>query len=263
MTVVDVHAHTFNGDDLPLKGFVQRVLMHNVGALNLVSWVLEQVGQDGTPGYESERAQLDRLLGVSDSNLPAMAFVTGPALEDQVQELYDKAGREDPRLLIDAERDMASLQLGRPPEPEALSVTGDLDAAKRAIAWALLFRRPRLDITRLLVSTYTKVDLFVPMTVDMAVGLHEAPKVTLLQQADLHEKISRLSMLGRLQEGSSAQIHPFMGFDPRSELRSLQAGDPISAFMSLQVAITDYGFIGVKLYPPMGFARSRTWPAQR
>jgi hypothetical protein len=29
-TVVDVHCHTFNADDLPVQGFVSRVAFHNV-----------------------------------------------------------------------------------------------------------------------------------------------------------------------------------------------------------------------------------------
>jgi hypothetical protein len=83
----------------------------------------------------------------------------------------------------------------------------------RAIAWAVLLRRSRLDITRRLVATFPEVDLFTPITVDMAVGLGDHPEVTPLQQLELHEKISRLSMLGRLGTGI-AQIHPFVGVRP-------------------------------------------------
>jgi predicted TIM-barrel fold metal-dependent hydrolase len=253
MTVVDVHCHTFNGDDLPVRGFVQRVLLENIGALSLVSWVLDNVGQLGTPGYEEERAQLDRLLGYEDASLAASVYIGEPTFDAAVQAAFEQVSRENPKLLVDAERDLVSSLQGAPPGPEAFSFVDGFGAARRAIAWAVLLRRSRLDITRQLVSTYPEVDLFVPMTVDMAVGLHDTPKVSPLQQLELQEKISRLSMLGRLAPGANAHVHPFIGFDPRSELRSRAAHDVITALEVVRMAIEKFGFVGVKLYPPMGF----------
>jgi hypothetical protein len=96
MTVVDVHCHTFNGDDLPVRGFVQRVLLENIGALSLVSWVLDNVGQLGTPGYEEERAQLDRLLGYEDASLAASAYIGEPTFDAAVQAAFEQVSRENP-----------------------------------------------------------------------------------------------------------------------------------------------------------------------
>jgi hypothetical protein len=251
--IVDVHCHTFNGDDLPVAGFVHRVLLHNLGALRLVSRVLDLVGQTGTPGYEGERARLDRLLGYEAHGLAPSAFVGEPSFDRVVDEAYDTIRRENPELLVEAERDLASMDGAPAPGQATLSPVEGFRAAKRAIAWAVLLRRSRLDITRRLLATYPDVDLFTPMTVDIAVGLRDHPEVTLLQQLELHEKISRLGMLGRLREGTLAHVHPFVGFDPRSEYRSRRAGDVLSALEIVRLAVERFGFIGVKLYPPMGF----------
>ena len=253
MTVVDVHCHTFNGDDLPVKGFVQRVLLHNHDALALVSWVLDKVGQAGTPGYEQERAQLDRLLGFEDPSMATMAFVGEQPFESVVEETFQQLAKEQGPLLVAAERDLASSQLGVPPGPEAFSFIDGFASAKRAIAWAVLLRRSRLDITGLLLRTYPEVELFTPLSVDMAVGLHDNPEVSPLQQLELQEKISRLSMLGKLPGAPHARVHPFVGFDPRSELRSQAVGDVVSALDVVHLAVEKFGFVGVKLYPPMGF----------
>jgi predicted TIM-barrel fold metal-dependent hydrolase len=251
--VVDVHCHTFNGDDLPIAGFVHRVLLHNLGVLRLVSRVLDLVGQAGTPGYEAERSRLDRLLGYEAPGLAPAAFVGEPSFDEVVDQTYRTIRTENPELLVEAERDLAAMEGAPAPGPAALSPIGGFLAAKRAIAWAVLLRRSRLDITRRLLATYPEVDLFTPMTVDMAVGLRDQPEVTLLQQLELHEKISRLGMVGRLRDGAPAHVHPFVGFDPRSEYRSRKAGDVLSALEIVQLAVQRFGFIGVKLYPPMGF----------
>src|SRR5439155_20874758 len=72
------------------------------------------------------------------------------------------------------------------------------------------------------------------------------------EQVELHEKVSRLSMLGRLGYGT-ARVHPFVGFDPRRELVSRKRADLKGALALAKEAVQEYGFIGVKLYPPMGF----------
>jgi hypothetical protein len=253
MTIVDVHCHTFNGDDLPAQGFVQRVLLDNLGTLQLVSWVLDNVAQLGSPSYEAERAQLDRLLGYESPGLAALAFAQEPDFDVAVEAAFQQALAAKPSLVLEAERELTSTQRGAPPGADNLALLGGLSAAKRAVAWIVLLRRSRLDITRRLIAAFPEVDLFTPLLVDMAIGLHDTPAVTPMLQIELQEKISRASMLGLLQPGSTARVHPFVGFDPRSEYRSQKAGDVTTAFDVVKKAIAGYGFIGVKLYPPMGF----------
>jgi predicted TIM-barrel fold metal-dependent hydrolase len=84
-------------------------------------------------------------------------------------------------------------------------------------------------------------------------GLADTAATTLRQQIALHEKISRLSMHGRLPARARGHVHGFTAFDPRRELRARRVGDVDRPLDVLQDAITRYGFVGVKLYPPMGF----------
>ncbi|MGI8519962.1 MAG: amidohydrolase family protein [Actinomycetota bacterium] len=251
-TVVDVHCHTFNGDDLPVQGFVQRVLLDDVATLRLVSWALDRIGQHGTPGYEEERGSLDRLLSQQTRIAAPRTLLVQPTFEHDVENYFGVAQRERPDLVTAAEGEMTGNSVS-PALIEGLSPAGALKNARRAIAWAVLLCQSRLEISQRLVHTYPEVQLFVPMTVDMAIGLKDHPEVSPCQQIELQEKISRLSMLGLLRENSQAKLHPFIGFDPRSEYRSRAVGDIVSSLDVVKSAIMDFGFVGIKLYPPMGF----------
>ena len=92
-----------------------------------------------------------------------------------------------------------------------------------------------------MISTYPDVALFTPMLVDFQ-GLGDEPTTPTVVQLDLQEKISRLSMRGDL----AAAVHPFVGFDPRRP----------DALRYARMAVESFGFVGVKLYPPMGFRPS-------
>jgi predicted TIM-barrel fold metal-dependent hydrolase len=120
----------------------------------------------------------------------------------------------------------------------------------------------RVDVTGHLVGNFgaDEVDLFTPMLVDLGMGLGDVEKTTLSQQVALQEKISRLSMQGRLPVPTNARVHPFVGFDPRRELRSRKLGDIVTPLEVLQRAVLRYGFVGVKMYPPMGFTPTSNTP---
>jgi predicted TIM-barrel fold metal-dependent hydrolase len=49
------------------------------------------------------------------------------------------------------------------------------------------------------------------------------------------------------------QVHPFVGFDPLAELRARRAGDIETPLGLVRDAVDRYGFVGVKVYPPMGW----------
>ena len=49
------------------------------------------------------------------------------------------------------------------------------------------------------------------------------------------------------------RVHPFVCFDPLRQLNEVKTGSIRTAFDLIKLAVTDYGFIGVKVYPPMGW----------
>lgn len=267
-TVVDIHCHTFNGDDLPVRGFVRGVHFEDRRLGDAVAALVDRLVQARAPGYDDEVRRLDALLGAPAR--PVVAAVTGgeeslgaveaplvddavvPDLDAKVEAELRELAASDPYLLNAAAAELEETAGDTLTESEGLLGWGP--AAVRTVRWAALYASPRLDNTVHLVRQFgDEVDLFTPMLVDLELGLNDQPQTSVLQQVELQERISRLSMLGRLPGVRRAQVHPFVGFDPRREVLTRQRGDPVGALDVVKMAVTRYGCIGVKLYPPMGF----------
>jgi predicted TIM-barrel fold metal-dependent hydrolase len=78
---------------------------------------------------------------------------------------------------------------------------------------------------------------------------------------ELHAKIARVSMLGLIPDHPEATVHPFFGFDPRRVYEESGHNAPWD-LSQLQSAVMDHGFIGVKVYPPMGWRPSRNFTTE-
>lgn len=256
-TVVDVHCHTFNADDLPVRGFLRRVVFDNKRLAGDVATLVDLLIQGKAPGYAEENAYLDHLLALPrpERGERALQPLSVPDVEAEAEQALLELQTTHPELV----RSLA----------EEMPTSGDtrllgLGGAKAAVRWVKIFGMRRVDITGHLVSTFGtgKVDLFTPMLVDLGMGLGDVEKTTAAQQVALQEKISRLSMQGRLPVGTSASVHPFVGFDPRRELRSRKLRDVVTPLETVQRAVERYGFVGVKMYPPMGFTPTDNKPTR-
>ena len=254
MTVVDIHCHTFNADDLPVRGFVQRVAFHNKFFTGDLAALIDRIIQGAAPGYREEKLRLDQMLAPLPGREMAPSPVTAETLEAEVDSAIAELERSDPELLRRAAFDLDGRRPTPAPEiggPEG--VRDVIDTARRAVRWAKLFGKQRIDITTVLLSTFDRfVDLYTPLLVDLGMGLDDTAKVSIREQVELHEKISRLSMLDRLP-GDGGHVHGFVGFDPRRQLRARETNDIEEPLDVVRSAIADYGFVGIKLYPPMGF----------
>lgn len=254
MPIVDIHCHTFNADDLPVRGFIRSTQFDDSRLGDLIGNLADRFSQGQAPGFTTEKRELDHLLaGAGFSEAFEMAPMPAP---DPAEELDRDTARtlaqlqkSDPALLQEVGTRLAVEEHGD------LEGVGDwFSSAKRAVRWVNLFGRSRLDNTVLLMDNFAdRVDLYTPLLVDLDFGLHDTAKTRLAEQVELHEKISRLSMLERLPRVRRGRVHPFMAFDPRREVRDVIAGDVRTTFDVLKEAVEIYGFIGVKLYPPMGF----------
>lgn len=259
MTVVDIHTHTFNAEDIPVRGFVQRLFLKKVNVGGQLSRLVDVLIQGAAPGFEEENAKLDNLLARSElgsaygveSAEPAPTVT--PQFQAEVDAAFDALSPADLALLEQVT--VAVLEAdGESVDVRTESLRDWVGAPKRLVAFVSLFGRFRVDNTRLLIENFDdQVDLFCPMLVDLAAGLGDTPRTTMAQQIVLHEKISRLSMVGRLPGVKRARIHPFVAFDPRREVHARLVGDIGTPFDTVKRAIMEYGFVGVKLYPPMGF----------
>ncbi|MFC7496297.1 MULTISPECIES: amidohydrolase family protein [unclassified Nocardioides] len=264
-TVVDVHCHNFNGDDLPVRGFVRDVKLEGKRLGDAVATLVDRVVQAKAPDYEQELRRLDALLGDAlrapeTESVPgaatgedtAVRAAVVPDLESRVRSELREMAASDPYLLDAAAAELEETAGDTLVETEGI---GDFTAAAaRAMRWATIYASSRLDVTVHMVRQFgDSVDLFTPMLVDLEFGLNDRAKTSILHQVILQERISRLSMLGRLPGVKRARIHPFVGFDPRREALTELRKEPVSALEDVQRAVTRYGFVGVKLYPPMGF----------
>jgi predicted TIM-barrel fold metal-dependent hydrolase len=263
--VVDVHCHTFNAADLPVRGFIEHVEAKGSELGKILGRLAALLVGNTAPGYDVEKARLDALLSADQVLLDAAAAGPAVSLTDQLQAeaadtLLQLQGQDSTFLrqlateVAAADRAEAGVQ-DAPMGLGAQDNIGDIVAlARRAIAWVKIFGRYRLEVAGLLVeSSGDAVDLYCPMLVDLGTGLGEGPRTTVRQQVELQEKISRLSMLGRLPTPTRGRFHPFVGFDPRRELAARRAGDIDLPLDVVRSAVERYGCIGVKLYPPMGW----------
>ena len=139
-------------------------------------------------------------------------------------------------------------------------LAGGKSAFSRYFAWGELLTSYRETIIETYYSLYdpqnTRIILTAPSIVDYNYWLDDQSPSPLKAQVEL---MSRLSLAQR------RPMHGFVAFDPLHEVRG-KAGEP-SALSIVQEAVTERGFLGVKLYSPMGFKpagnaeKSLTFPA--
>ncbi len=245
MTKVDIHAHTFNADDLPVRGFVNHVVLSHGFLQRVVGKALDRAidgwAQSKAQGFD-ELQMLDRMLEEGDEG--GGLEVGGPAVTSEVAVEADlllaELESEDPVLVAAAS---AEAQVTHPEATDGGGVHDEnlLDgpaALKRWVAFALLFGKSRWDLTVALMRLYSSIDVFVTLLVDFQ-RLDDVAKTSVEEQLQMQERISRLSLLGH----TPGVVLPFVGFDPR------RAG----GLGLVKRAVAEYGAVGVKMYPPMGF----------
>jgi hypothetical protein len=260
VSVVDIHCHTFNADDLPVRGFVRSIGKQDGALGSKLATLVDLVLQHGAPGYEEEKERLDRLVARGRIEAEFEVATERPAaggvdLEREVDETLHELETTHPALLQEVGLELETLEGDGPPAAVGLEgVTDWYENAKRAVRWATLFTKYRVELTELLARNFDdEIDLYTPLLVDLEMGLHDRAHTTNRQQMEIHEKISRLSMRGELPGVERGRIHPFISFDPRRELRARLSEDEQTPLDLVKEAVNRYGFIGVKVYPPMGW----------
>ena len=266
---VDVHAHTFNASDLSVSGFIRDVVIdtdeHRVLRLvdPLVRMLVRVIGR--APGAEDEMRRLDALgaarLGLMDSAAEASAASERAAREAETE---SRVAAEVERLRTST--DEGDQELFRALAEEAGTIaafageSAAVDASRivraifsfpgtvgRYVRWVGKLRGYRHELLDELVRTYGEVrgsvSLFTPSLVDFARWVKDEPATPLDVQ---------VLLCSRLARAFPGRVHFMAAFDPWRE-----ADHPGSTFGSLywaRHAVMDHGFVGVKLYPPMGFS---------
>lgn len=254
--VIDVHCHTFNADDLPVEGFIRTLHMRGVPLGGALARLVDVLIQGTGPGYRADKTRLDAILstaGRRDSVRALAPPVDAAVLEREVDLALVELETQDPALLHQVGAELAAAEGDAAPGAER-GLDEMLEASRRAVRWVTLFGKSRVDIATHLVQTFSdRVDLFCPMLVDLGAGLGDTASTSAREQIELQEKVSRASMLGLLPASGKARLHPFVGFDPRTELRARTVRDIETPLEVVKTAVERYGFVGVKVYPPMGW----------
>ena len=150
--------------------------------------------------------------------------------------------------------------------------------------FAANFFRYRHDLSRDVATTYSRVELFTPLLVDFSywTGTAEQPHSPLSDQIAVQRQLALTSLesAASVRDGGDggrfpirAAFLPFIAFNPLREVlrpshREHRPGRPLASLEGaldlVRAAVLEYGFVGVKLYPPVGFAplgnaRHRRW----
>jgi predicted TIM-barrel fold metal-dependent hydrolase len=273
---IDVHAHIFNGGDLQIRQFLSQTVVGRDSELfplvDGMGSILQRLAWHFAPNAAAERQALGlyakKLKGCSGSEQQKTLA------SEALQQGYG-IGRRELRTAADA--------LAKQPEGAAVLGPKEEQAGLGAAIYALPpsfedFENLRADSASVLGSqpTFTgyiqfvlhhfyyrhvnaidylttygrgprKVDLVVACMVDYDYWLARgSPTSTPLpDQIDLMRQISVL-LAGRL--------HGFVPFCPFREMMTQDASGIGDSMRLVMRAIGECGFIGVKLYPPMGFA---------
>lgn len=230
--VVDAHCHIFNASDLPIGGFLKGVILGGIdfpfGPLfELLDFRLRQ----GAVSYDEEKAFLEDVL--RSGHKPDRVPVEKNA-EDTYTAFLAHLKTNKPNLY---EETVTALREG-PPEEERAG-----GPVSRAAEWISLLTESRYNIFASLTQTFPEVSLFTPAMVDLNLWLDDTIDTPIPKQIELY------GLLTRVWEG---RMHPLVAFDPlRDALAEMNGGS--SPFEWVQDAVLNQGFVGVKLYPPMGF----------
>lgn len=249
---VDIHCHMFNAADIPIKGFVRHVALHD-GLMSAQLAALATRLVSGAPGFGTDKARLDSMLSGGAEMAPAVPVDIEATFGAEVIKAVSELSDEE-RALIQSELPADEADRTRA-EGTAGAEAFSLATPMRFVRWAKLFCQSRVDLAALYSRFFSgEVDLAIPMLVDLSSGLEDRALTTLGQQVELFESLSRASMFGLIPGAEQLRIHPFVGFDP---LRVLDLGYASatgrSTVQEVRDAVLTRGFVGVKVYPEMGW----------
>lgn len=216
-SLIDMHCHVFNGSDLPAINFIRRVI---------------------TQAYSDDPDAISFGLGLFISLVAGRA----PTAETELADI--QAGRATPAATT----------------PNfASTLTAD---SANLFKWVALFSKSRRELIAKLNGFYTatsnRCELITPALVDFSTWLSEPD----IEGQRLSDQVAVMGAIGKLP--GTPRVHGFVGFDPIRAILAKLGYNPgnhtslpvIDPHKLVHDAVNKHGFLGVKLYPPMGF---RAW----
>jgi predicted TIM-barrel fold metal-dependent hydrolase len=283
MLRVDAHCHLFNASDLPGQRFVQRVVLEDAerqvvlggdparsrAAIPALAGLLARILGSGAPTAEAELRAIERneyvvaassarAAGPSDDvelvrRALAEELRSDPGPGRAATDVPDPASRQALQELLARETGFSIEEPGRatqvPYAAEARALLAGGSRSSYLVRWAVLLIRSRREIVDRYLQLYggeDGVDLFTPAMIDFSSWLDgEDPASSLESQIRVVERLQRLH--------DRPAMHAIVAFDPWRQVRygfDRKGSDPLGL---VRWAVEEMGFVGVKLYPPMGF----------
>lgn len=295
--LIDVHTHIFNGSDLPTVRFMKIIVLKHYPTqalktldiddkdvvdqlIAMLTWI---VGRTRAPTAYDEVKVLDREQPAQPANL-AGAQNDAAVIDAVATFTFDRG-------LGVTNEEGAPLNLGklrrsifRAAEEDALGTSGAplSEQEARAVAekayrskydlglllrWFALFTRYRHDLAEQLArdhasqpGTRFQAALICPALIDYDFWLGEY-----VDRSPLPAQVTVMGRLARRRTGPA--VHGYVGFDPLRQVAfesgTFRAYEPLAL---VRKAIREEGFLGVKLYSPMGYRpfgnsdRCQTYP---
>jgi hypothetical protein len=279
---IDVHTHVFNATDLQVSEFVSRVAARQHGGLqDLAKYlgpVLQKTLWDKVPdGQKEMRALLDwngqlgncrsTTLDQHTTQLRDEGYQNARAALNAAAERVTPAARAqafDSAVALEAlptpeAQGIRAIRTMLPPTLEgfeAQKAAADLAPLSRSLRSVLEFVVEQFQYRYVSTLQYLKtyrsdtrsIDLVVASLVDYDWWLAGGkPTATSLED--------QARVMAELCVATGGRAHAFVPFCPYREV--VHRANPADSFSSLafvQKVMKEYGAVGVKLYPPMGFA---------
>jgi len=259
--VIDVHCHVFNASDVPVRGFVQRVVLGD---------------EEGQIIIEPNPALRDAVIPAFLAFLVKLMSTGAPTAEQELEDIKTSSVREPP---VSFERQVAEAleyvlsgaapgvseegrrrlresiiqEIGASEDADYESMAQGLSSGKGPKRSYVRFARKLKGYRRTLLAEaidhyggQNGVLLFTPSFVDFHGWLDSE------QVSDLKSQIVLMERMQRLDWGET-HMHSFVAFNPWRQIEDIDAGRSPSAFDLAKDAVENMGFVGIKLYPPMGF----------
>lgn len=272
---IDVHAHIFNGSDLQVREFFSQTVindepksseLYKVG--QVFSGILQNLAWNIAPSAQQELRRLDSYpCGQAAAAAEAQETANGDYKRgrDQLQ----SAVRQNRVVLrssgvlgggVTSGPELEAAIEGLPAERGAFdqihasgaNVLSSNPTLKGYLDFVLHNFNHRHVNARSYFDTYGKnasrsVDLLVPSLVDYDFFLAKGVSAT----SPLGDQVKVLSRICVLTRG---RVHGFVAFCPFREAVTSSGSDDGASMRLVKDAILNQGLLGVKLYPPMGFA---------
>lgn len=292
--LIDIHAHVFNGSDIQVKDFISHLDSYLDGvweeALKEIGGLLQNLTWERAPSGCEELASMSRVQcgGLSDlgrRGARERAYVRALRLIDEAADRtlrLQALGNRGPTavLSVDAHRVIKELRT----IPYAEYMAGRTERALRSQSEALPSAAARPAMLHKTVATLLDfviqhlqyrfanvldyfnhyesgnqppVDLLVTSFLDFDYWISQGqPTATSLPD--------QIAVMERISVLTGGRVHSFLPYCPLRDLITRKQGEEHGQSLRwIKEAITERGFIGVKIYPPMGFAPYGNEEAER